>query len=112
MYTVVLTDSWSQLLAAELNLPLYPTLFVLPDGKLFQAGPKATSRTFDIDAQKWEVVATANFSSLQGSAVLYRPTQILKMGGGEPATTGAEVIDLGDASPAWRTVYLRSPLRG
>ena len=39
-----------------------------------------------------------------GSAVMYAPGKILYAGGGDPPTSSAEVIDLNQASPAWRSV--------
>ena len=39
-----------------------------------------------------------------GSAVMYAPGKILVMGGGDPPTNTAEVIDLNDSSPTWRHV--------
>jgi len=36
--------------------------------------------------------------------VMYAPGKILYAGGGDPPTNSAEVIDLNQASPAWRTV--------
>ena len=39
-----------------------------------------------------------------GSAVMYAPGKILYAGGGDPPTSSAEVIDLNDASPSWRSV--------
>ena len=39
-----------------------------------------------------------------GSAVMYAPGKILYVGGGDPPTASAEVIDLNQASPSWRSV--------
>ena len=39
-----------------------------------------------------------------GSAVMYAPGKILYVGGGGPATASAEVIDLNDPNPVWRSV--------
>jgi hypothetical protein len=39
-----------------------------------------------------------------GSAVMYAPGKILYAGGGDPPTASAEVIDLNQSSPSWRTV--------
>ncbi len=111
------TDSWSQMAAAELPLPLYPFIFVLPNGKLFFAGSggavtetptSSISRTLGVDAQTWEVVGTPIFSELEGSAAMYRPGKILKVGGGLPAVVGAEVIDMTAPSPAWRQISAMS----
>ena len=39
-----------------------------------------------------------------GSAVMYAPGKVLVMGGGDPPTKTAEVIDLNQSSPTWRAV--------
>ena len=39
-----------------------------------------------------------------GSAVMYAPGKVLVMGGGDPPTNTAEVIDLNQPSPTWRYV--------
>src|SRR6266705_3352747 len=36
-----------------------------------------------------------------GSAVMYEPGKILYVGGGDPPTNTAEIIDLNQANPAW-----------
>src|SRR5205085_8132368 len=41
---------------------------------------------------------------LKGSAVMYAPGKIIYVGGGDPPTNSAEVIDLNQPSPAWRSV--------
>ena len=38
------TNQWTDLTGARLTSPLYPYLFVLSDGRLFNAGPDTTSR--------------------------------------------------------------------
>jgi hypothetical protein len=40
---------WMPLTEAQLTLPLYPYLFVLPDGRVFEAGPGNPTRTFEIE---------------------------------------------------------------
>ena len=90
-------------------MPLYPFMFVLPNGKLFDAGPDTTTRTFDLDTKQWATVGT---SPIDGhSAVMYRPGKILKSGTwsdpefpGRAVTNRAAAIDMTAASPAWREV--------
>ena len=42
-------DTWTDLPGASRRMPLYPFMFVLPNGKLFDAGPDTTTRTFDLN---------------------------------------------------------------
>ena len=102
-------NSWTDLPAASRRIPLYPFMFVLPNGKLFDAGPDTTTRTFDLDTKQWATVGT---SPIDGhSAVMYRPGKILKSGTwsdpefpGRAVTNRAAAIDMTAASPAWREV--------
>ena len=43
------TNTWQQLPQAQRWMPLYPFMFVLPNGKLFDAGPDKMTRTLDTD---------------------------------------------------------------
>ena len=53
------TNTWSQLTNARLELPLYPFLFVLPDGRVLNPGsdedPMIT-RVLDLQTQAWTTV--------------------------------------------------------
>ncbi len=53
----------------------------------------------------WTVVANRSAGNRDyAPAVMYADGKVLVVGGGDPPTTAAEVIDLNQASPAWRTV--------
>jgi hypothetical protein len=53
----------------------------------------------------WTTVGNRNVADRRlGSAVMYAPGKILYAGGGDPPTSSAEVIDLNQGSPAWRSV--------
>jgi Domain of unknown function (DUF1929)/Galactose oxidase, central domain len=90
------------LAAAQLSLPNYPYLFVLPDGRVFYAGPSNPTRTLEVGPQIWTPVGNSQIGG--GSAVMYAPGQVLKSGGGDPATARAVIIDMTQESPAWREV--------
>ena len=89
-------------------LNLYPWMHVLPSGKLFNAGPTILTSEFDPATATWQAIAPNNYGNRHdGSSVLlplrppdYRP-EVLIMGGDNPATDTAEVIDLGQQTPAW-----------
>ena len=103
------TDAWTDLPQASRRMPLYPFMFLLPNGKLFDAGPDTTTRTFDLNTNQWSVVGQ---SPIDGhSAVMYRPGKILKSGTwsdpefpGRATTNRAAAIDMTAASPAWQEV--------
>ena len=101
-------SGWRRLTTAPLSIPspYYPAMFVAPNGKVFLAGFPQTSRYLDVTGTgQWTTVADRNVADrTMGSAVMYAPGKILYAGGGDPPTASAEVIDLNQASPAWRTV--------
>jgi hypothetical protein len=101
-------SEWRQLTDAALAIPKpwYPAMFVAPNGKLFLAGFPQTSRYLDVAGTgQWTTVAQGRVADRTlGSAVMYAPGKILYGGGGDPPTGSAEVIDLNQAAPSWRSV--------
>jgi hypothetical protein len=111
-------SGWRRLTTAPLSIsnPFYPAMFVAPNGKVFLAGFPAASAYLSVSGTgQWTTVANRNVAGRKlGSAVMYAPGKILYAGGGvdsvfahdtlAPPTASAEVIDLNQASPSWRTV--------
>ena len=101
-------STWRRLTAAPLAIPTpyYPAVFVAPNGRLFLAGFQATTRYLATGGEgQWITVGDRQVADRRlGSAVMYAPGKILYAGGGDPPTGAAEVIDLNQSSPAWRTV--------
>jgi hypothetical protein len=114
---------WVPLPGASLTLPYYPRDFVAPDGRIFMAGERTTSRWLDVDATgaggrgTW-TLGPAHiwpFNRDYGSAVMYEPGKVLYVGGGgdlswdtpDPKngtpTATAERIDLNQPSPTWQS---------
>lgn len=99
------TSTWQDLSSAQLIVPLYPRMFLAPNGKVFYAGEAPQSRYLDTTGTgQWSVVAKSTMNRDYGSAIQYGDGKILIVGGGNPPTASAEVIDLNAPSPAWRTV--------
>jgi len=110
--------SWRRLTTASLAIPnpFYPPMFVAPNGKIFLAGFLPTSEYLDVAGTgHWAPVARRNgVGRILGSAVMYAPGKVLYAGGGTdsvfsrdtlaPPTASAEVIDLNQGAPAWRSV--------
>lgn len=110
----VASDTWTQLASASLPaVGNYPFMFLLPNGRLFQAGHRRTStqtRTLSLATKTWTDVAPSPTSF--GTAVMFRPGRVLKTGGFESGLIGnrADWIDMNAASPAWvRTASMRNP---
>lgn len=100
------TGTWRSLTNAQLELGLYPTLSLAPNGKVFNSGPAVTTRYLDTTGSgAWTTVGNHIFNSYRDydSMVMYQPGKILVTGGSDPATNTAEVIDLNQPSPAWRS---------
>ena len=87
-------------------MDLYPLMFLAPNGKVFNPGPTTTTRYLDTAGSgTWSFVANRVGPYRDyGSAVMYAPGKVLVMGGGDPPTNTAEVIDLNQPSPTWRAV--------
>ena len=109
IYTV--GTGWGTPIGSPFTPPLYPRMHLLPNGKVFYSGSTAQSRLFDPVAKTWSgVVANTNYGGTRtyGTSVLlpltpannYRPVVII-MGGGNPATSTTELIDLSAGTPAW-----------
>jgi fibronectin type 3 domain-containing protein len=104
------TNSYTDLTGARLTSPLYPFMFVLSDGRIFDAGPDTTTRVLNPSTWTWSTVGTSPIDGM--SAVMYRPDKIMKSGswadpdfGGSKtynATNRTAVIDMSQGTPAWR----------
>ncbi|HKQ25394.1 MAG TPA: galactose oxidase-like domain-containing protein [Burkholderiales bacterium] len=101
-------SSWRSLPGIDRAFGYYPRLFVAPNGLVFLSGQLSESFYLDTAGSgSLTPVARANYGQREyGSAVMYRPGKVLNVGGSEPAsgppTSTAEVIDLGQAVPAWQ----------
>jgi hypothetical protein len=112
MYRIA--SGWSPEAQAPWTPPIYPWLHLLPDGRVFVGGADPDSHIFDPASSAWTLdVARTNYggSRLYGTSVLlplapangYRP-RVMVMGGDDPATETAEIIDLSEPAPWWRPV--------
>jgi galactose oxidase len=101
-------STWRRLTGASLSIPdpFYPAMFLAPNGKVFLAGFPRTSRYLDVTGTgSWTTVGNRIVADRRmGSAVMYAAGKILYAGGGDPPTSSAEVIDLNQTSPGWRSV--------
>ena len=95
--------TWHKLTTADLALPYYPRTFVAPDGRVFYAGEWQQTYYLDVTGSgTWSNGPLRMFGMRDyGSAVMYEPGKILYVGGGDPPTNTAEIIDLNQANPAW-----------
>lgn len=99
------TNTWRNLTTAQLAQPLYPNMLVAPNGQVFNAGPSRQTRYLNTSGTgAWSNVAVLNFTGFRdyGPAVMYDAGKVLDVGGADPPTATAEVIDLNAATPAWK----------
>jgi len=96
--------TWRDLSTAQISLPLYPFLFLAPDGRVFSAGPEVYSRYLNTSGTgAWTNVAGSQGARDYGTAVMYEPGKVLIVGGGDPPRASAEKIDLNLAAPTWQS---------
>ncbi len=108
------TGTWRDLTSANLYLPLYPMMFQAPNGKVFTAGPQQMSRYLDTTGTgAWSGVGNSNFGLRDyGAAVMYDVGKILLVGGANPPTATAEIIDLNTTPAHWQyTASMKSARR-
>ena len=109
------SNIWRNLTTAQLQMPLYPVMFVAPNGLVFNAGPNAQTRYLDTTGTgSWTKGPAMIFSGTRdyGPGVMYDAGKILEVGGSDPPTATAEIIDLNSATPAWKsTASMNYPRR-
>lgn len=98
-------DTWTTLTGANRAQDLYPFVYVLPNGTLYEAGTGAdtwylnTGGTGSWTAGPVNAFGTSNYSE---SGALYAPGKIIRSGGGNPALNRTAIIDMNAASPTWK----------
>ncbi|HSL75957.1 MAG TPA: kelch repeat-containing protein, partial [Candidatus Limnocylindrales bacterium] len=101
------TNTWTRLTGAVRDQALYAFMFVLPNGRTYEAGPKTSTATINhAGTGTWTAGPTGLWSTsgYSESDVMYLPGKILRAGGGDPAIKRAAVVDMTAASPAWREI--------
>jgi hypothetical protein len=105
------TDTWTRLTGARLAFPYYPFSYLLPDGRVLNAGANeqpVVTRALDVATQTWTTIDPIVVDG--HSSAMYRPGQIIKSGtatdsgGVGTAAATAYVIDMNQPSPTWRQV--------
>ena len=85
-------------------------MFLLSNGKVFDAGPDTVTRTLDPAHRTWTTVGTSPFDGM--SAVMYRPDKIMKAGTwADPDFNGAKLYNADGRRPRSST-WARRPRPG
>jgi Concanavalin A-like lectin/glucanases superfamily/Domain of unknown function (DUF1929)/Bacterial Ig domain/Glyoxal oxidase N-terminus/Glucodextranase, domain B len=105
-----ITNTWTELFGAPLDLTYYPHMFVLPDGRVLAASTAESptvTQVLNVVTQTWSVVDPNAVDG--GSAAMYLPGKIMKSGTSTnpddpvvPSATTTYVLDMTQATPAWR----------
>ena len=105
----VATNSWRDLTTAGRLLPMYPRMHVVADGRVFYAGPSPDTGFLDTSGTgAWAPFSRTSTGLMRdyGSSVQYAEGKILIAGGGgvsgAPPTNTVELLNLNEASSAWR----------
>ncbi|GEM_PF-3035654 len=99
-----IADEWTTYPAiSEKDLGLYPFMFVLPNGKVYNAGTKKNTFYFDTDTGAWSNGPSNSFGSsgYAESGAMYEPGKIIRSGGSDPAYASAAIIDTTVPNPKW-----------
>ena len=100
----VATGTWRNLSNAVLGFEYFPTMFVVPDGRVFMVGPTTATRLLDTSGTgSWQFIGHRIAFRDYGSAVMYADGKILTMGGTDPPSATAEVIDVNQPIWTWRS---------
>ena len=100
------SGTWRDLTNAQISLDLYPRMHLAPNGRVFNSSPSTVTRYLNTSGTgAWTVVANQSVNVYRdyGPSVMYDNGKVLVVGGGDPPTNTAEVIDLNASSPAWRS---------
>ena len=96
--------------SADLDMRLYPRTFLLPGGDVLRVGPDEMTSRLDTTSWTWSNVdSMVHGLRIAGAAVLLPGLdRVLALGGARPdgtsATDTAEILELDQARPAWRSI--------
>lgn len=105
------TNRFTQLTNSRYSVPYYPFMYLLPDGRVIDAGANEQAfetQALDLNTGIWSMIDPLVKDG--HSSVMYRPGKILKMGtAADSGTTGnaaatAYVLDMTQPSPVWRQI--------
>jgi Domain of unknown function (DUF1929)/Bacterial Ig-like domain (group 3)/Bacterial Ig-like domain (group 2)/Abnormal spindle-like microcephaly-assoc'd, ASPM-SPD-2-Hydin len=98
------SGTWRDLTTAQFDLPLYPVMYLAPNGTVFLVGPSPLSEFLNTDGTgAWTIGPSEEYGNRgYGSSAMYNNGQIIIVGGGVGPTATAEIINLNDPVPTWR----------
>ncbi|QSQ26578.1 DUF1929 domain-containing protein [Pyxidicoccus parkwayensis] len=106
-------NSLRDLSTAVKDLPYYPRMFVAPNGRLFFSSPRRATMYLDWHGTgTWWDHGRSLFGGRTYGPAVYFDGKVMIVGGGDPPTATAEIIDLNQPTAAWRyTASMSLPRR-
>ena len=99
------TNTWRNLTTAYNVLPLYPRVFLAPNGSVYSLTDYGgnTERLDTEGTGSWATISNTHFDGRANyaPAVMYDTGKVVFIGGGDSPTATAEVIDLNLSNPSW-----------
>jgi hypothetical protein len=98
------SGTWDRLVGARRELPLYPWMYLAPDGRAFAAGPHQDARFLDVKTQTWSAPFNSQFVFRDvGTSAMFEAGRVLIAGGSfdQAPHKLTETIDLDDPLPHW-----------
>jgi hypothetical protein len=95
------TNRWTRLNSATIPVGNYPFIFLMPNGKVFNIfDDDGNSSILNVNSQTWTDIDLSPLFYV--NAVMYRPGQLMMVGGANEPGALTYVTDLNQASPEWR----------
>ena len=89
-------------MGAHNDIPLYPKMHVVADGRVFLSGHLQLTQLFDSTTGNWQRVGdSVGRQREDGCSVMYDVGKVMIVGGGLSPQKSAEIIDLNQAAPSW-----------
>ena len=98
------TNTWRNLTTAQLYQPMYPMMFLAPNGRVIDVGPSPFTRWLDTSGTgSWANITNRTTGWRDyGSAVMFDTGKIMIAGGGDPPIKSVEILDLNKSPLEWR----------
>ncbi len=103
------TNTWTDLTTATRNIPYYPFVYQLPDGRVLQAGASeqgTSTIALNVATQQW---STIDSRILDGASITnYAPGKFMKAGSASDggfsgqSTNTAFTLDMNQPNPSWQ----------
>lgn len=112
-YAEIWTNGTVRKLTPALSMPLYPWMYLMADGRVFNPGPNKQSRFLNtVGKGAWVKGPVSRITNRgAGASVMYDLGKIMMVGGANPPTATADIIDM-NGTRVWKpTANMSRPRR-